>query len=136
MDLYLQILEVSLDAKTWVDYLVEQVRDSMHSDPNNSGLSDIAVGVERLDEKVKMLKHLLSDYISEPVQIAARQYPDFETVKYVFLSDDGYPNDTLLGKYYAVGTQEVGYDIQFLTPEMHNKLLREHPDWQIIELRK
>ena len=47
MDLHLQILELGLDAKTWIDYILHQTRDSMQHEPSSLELTDIAAGVER-----------------------------------------------------------------------------------------
>src|SRR5882762_5150036 len=110
MDLYLQILELGLDAKTWIDYILQQTRDSMQHEPTSLEMTDIAAGVERLEEKVEALKELLSDYIAKPAPSGPRQYPTLDSARQVFLADDGYPSETLLGKYYAVGTPEDGYD--------------------------
>jgi hypothetical protein len=136
MDLHLRILELGLDAKTWVDYILHQTRDSMQHEPSSLEMADIAAGVKRLEEKVEALKELLADYMAEPASSGPRQFPTLESARQVFLTDDGYPGDTLLGKYYAVGTPEDGYDIQFLTRELFERTAREHPDWQVIELKK
>src|SRR5206468_12709354 len=98
MDLCLQILELGLDAKTWVDYILEQTRESMQHEPTSLELADIASGVERLEEKVQALKELLSDYIARPAPAGPRQYSLLEEAQQAFLSDDGYSSQTLLGK--------------------------------------
>jgi hypothetical protein len=136
MDLHLKILELGLDAKTWVDYILQQTRDSMQHEPSSLELSDIAAGVERLEEKVQALKELLADYVSRPVPAGPRRYPTLEAARETFLADDEYSGETMLGKYYAVGTPEDGYDIQFLTGELCDRTGREHPDWQVVELKK
>ncbi|MEW6731093.1 MAG: hypothetical protein AB1489_07140 [Acidobacteriota bacterium] len=136
MDLYLQILELGLDARTWIDYIVEQTRDSLQHEPTGLELSDIAMGVQRLEEKVETMKKLLANYLTPPVTPGPRQYTTLEIARQTFLGDDGYPSDTLLGKYYAVGSLEDGYDIQFLTPELCERLRLDHPTWQVIELKK
>src|ERR1043166_1351426 len=122
MDLYLEILELGLDAKTWVDYILQQTRDSMQHEPTSLEMTDIAAGVQRLEEKVQAMKELLADYITRPEQKGPRQYPTLEAARQAFIADDGYPDGTLLGKYYAVGTPEDGYDIQFLTRELWERV--------------
>ncbi len=136
MDIYLKILELGLDAKTWIDYIVEQTRDSMNHEPTGLELADIAGGVQRLDEKVVALKKLLADYIAQPITAGPRQFATLEQAQMAYRNDDGYPSETLLGKYYAVGTPADGYDIQFLTRELCERTRADRPDWQVIELRK
>lgn len=138
MDLYLKILELGLDAKTWTDYLVQQTREGMHQEPEGSNLPEIAAGVERLGEKVDALKKLLSDYMAPPTAPVSgpRQYATLAAAQSAFRVDEGFPSDTLLGKYYAVGTAGDGYDIQFFTREMRERTQRDRPEWQIIELKK
>jgi hypothetical protein len=137
VDLYLKILELGLDARTWVDYIVQQTRETMKHEANEQEMTDIASGVMRLSEKVEDLKRLLDDYMVKPAAVSGpRQYSTVVAAEQAYRADDGYPSDTLLGKYYAVGTPNDGYDIQFLTRELSERSRAEHPDWEIIELKK
>jgi hypothetical protein len=138
VDIYLKILELGLDARTWTDYIVQQTRDVMHHESSGQDLTDIAAGVERLSKKVDEMKSLLAEYITKPAPAAAgpRQFTDLFTAQEAFRADDGYPTDTLLGKYYAVGNAQEGFDIQFLTRELSQRLRADRPEWQIIELKK
>lgn len=134
MDTYLKVLELSLDAKTWIDYIIEQTREGMKSEIGD--MADIASGLQRLNEKVEEMKRVLTDYMPQQVAAGSRQYPQLIAAEQAFSLDDGYPSSTLLGKYCAVGTPTEGYDIQFLTAELRQRTQRDHPDWQIVELKK
>lgn len=136
MDLYMKILELGLDARTWVDYIVTHSRENMQQEPSGPDLSDVAAGVQRLGEKVDELKRLLADYMPQPAPSGPRQFATLASAQLAFREDEGYPTETLLGKYYAVGTNDEGFDIQFLTKEMLERLRSDRPGWQIIELAK
>jgi hypothetical protein len=139
MDTYLKILELGLDTKTWADYIVEQTRQQMQTDPSGEQLTDIAAAVARLEEKVTSLKLLLTDYFPHPAVAdgpPTRQYTSVAAAQAAFFLDEGFPQDTLLGKYYAVGSMINGYDIQFLTPDMRDRLQHTQPDIEVVELQK
>ncbi len=136
VDLYLRVLELGLDTRTWVDYVLERTREGMKGEPSVAELSDIAAGVDRLDQKVQEMKRLLADYLPVRMEVKRRQYESMERLREAFEADEGYHVETLLGRYYAVGTPQVGYDIQFLTPELLRALRADHPDWQVQELSR
>lgn len=135
MDTHLRILELSLDAKTWIEYIIQQTHQSMQND-GSAEMTDVASGVLRLSEKVEEMKKLLNEYMPQPVVIGSRQYTSLDLARADFRNDDGYPSETLLGKYYAVGDDKFGYDIQFFTRDLYQRTLKDHPDWQIVELTK
>jgi hypothetical protein len=138
MDTYLKILELGLDTKTWAEYLIDQTRQQMQT--NNDQLTEIVVAVKRLEEKVTALKELLGDYFPDSaaaiLPTTPCQYTSVAAAQAAFFLDEGFPQETLLGKYYAVGNLVTGYDIQFLTPEMRNHLQQTLPDNEIVELQK
>ncbi|MBI4851320.1 MAG: hypothetical protein HY819_05780 [Acidobacteria bacterium] len=135
MDLHLRILELGLDAKTWVDYIIQQTHQSMQND-GSAEMTDVASGLQRLSEKVEEMKKLLNEYMPQPTATGSRQYKNLALAQEDFRNDDGYPSQTLLGKYYAVGDEKTGYDIQFFTSDLYQRTLRDHPELQIVELIK
>ncbi len=135
MDIHLRILELSLDAKTWIEYILEQTRQSMQNN-GSAEMTDVASGVHRLDEKIEQMKKLLTEYMPQPLVTGSRQYNNLALAQEDFRNDDGYPSETLLGKYYAVGDGGSGYDIQFFTRDLYQRTLKDHPEWQIVELSK
>lgn len=135
MDLNLRILELSLDAKTWVEYILQQTHQCMKKD-GDSELTDIASGVLRLSEKVEEMKKILAEYMPQPKVTGSRQYSTLLLAQQSFENDDGYPSETLLGKYYAVGNSTSGYDIQFFTRDLYERTSRDQPDLEILELKK
>lgn len=135
MDLHLRILELSLDAKTWIEYILQQTHESMQND-GTAEMTDVASGVQRLSEKVEEMKKILAEYMPQPIVVGNRQYPSLQDAQQAFQQDDGYPSETLLGKYYAVGTKQSGYDIQFLTRDLYERTQRDQKDLEIIELQK
>jgi hypothetical protein len=135
VDLNLRILELSLDAKTWVEYILQQTHQCMQKDADTE-LTDVASGVLRLSEKVEEMKKLLAEYMPQPKVVGNRQYPTLSLAQQSFQNDDGYPSETLLGKYYAVGNSISGYDIQFFTRDLYERTLRDQPDLEILELKK
>lgn len=136
MDLYLRILEIGLDTRTWIDYILERTREGMRGESSVAQLSDIAAGVDRLDQKIQEMKRLLVDYLPMRIEVSRRQYESMESLREAFEADEGYQVETLLGRYYAVGTPQAGYDIQFLTPELLRTLKSDHPDWHVEELSR
>jgi hypothetical protein len=135
MDLHLRILELTLDAKTWVEYILQQTHQSMKND-GSSEMTDIASGVQRLGEKVEEMKKILTEYMPQPLVTGTRQYNSLVLAQEDFRNDDGYPSETLLGKYYAVGDDKSGYDIQFFTRDLYQRTLKDYPEWQVVELIK
>lgn len=135
MDTHLKILELGLDAKTWIEYIIQQTHQSMQND-GSSEMTDIASGVLRLSEKIEEMKKLLKEYMPQPIVEGSRQYSSLALAQEEFRNDDGYPSETLLGRYYAVGDDKSGYDIQFFTRDLYERTLRDRPEWKIIELTK